>query len=459
MSKLFYKSYKNDDFFISNNKEDKESKDNVIVLIPIPMSNQKIENDNEFVILNNFSPLKQGQVRTAISYKNEVSNKLPIILVEKMKTQKFLDSDAKTKEEHEINISSDTINNHNSAIFAEEMSVIYQKNVSNLDDKYTYIIGELNRMPEITFNVFNLSQYSEGNELLVVMYHIMHLYNFSKSLQINKKHYKNYYYNVNKKYRKNPYHNSIHGCDVTQTLYFLIKTCNIDAICNLNDLEVFSCFFASAIHDLDHPGNNNNYEIAVGSTLAISYNDKAVLENYHLCKAFSLIGKENCDVYENFSRSNYNISRAIIINMVLSTDMANHFLDINLTKARIKAEDFNPAGTDKQLMLNQLTHASDISIPVKPQDIYKEWVNRVFVEFFYQGDKERDRGLKISYQCDRHTVNVVDAQIGFIDGIVFPLYDILSSAFPNMKMINNLINNKEEFKKIKERGEKITIAA
>jgi pterin-4a-carbinolamine dehydratase len=221
---------------------------------------------------------------------------------------------------------------------------------------------------------------------------------------------------------------------------------------------VFSCFFASSIHDLDHPGNNNNYEIAVGSTLAISYNDKAVLENYHLCKAFSLLRKEHCDIYENFSRSNYNSSRAVIINMVLSTDMANHFPDLALTKNRVKAEDFNPAGADKQLMLNQLIHASDISNPVKPIDIYREWVNRVFMEFFDQGDKERQQGLKISYLCDRHTVNVIDSQIGFIDGIVFPLYDILCLAFPNMKMINNLINNnKEEFKRMKDRGEKITI--
>jgi len=422
----------------------RDSKEENVILIPSFSNKLKSE---ELIL----SPSKNNAQKSS---KNEYSKSLPILLVEKVKIPNILDSAANTKDDFGLDNSLEIENSK----FSDDISIIYQKNVSNLDEKYSLLIGELNRIPDITFNVFNLSNYSEGNELLVMMYHLLHLYNFSETLGIDKTNYKNYFYNVNKKYRKNSYHNSIHGCDVTQTLYFLIKTCNIDSMCNLNDLETFSCFFASSIHDLDHPGNNNNYEIAVGSTLAISYNDKAVLENYHLCKAFSLIKKDKCDIFESFSRANYNTSRAIIINMVLSTDMANHFTDLNLTKTRVKAEDFNPAGADKQLMLNQLIHAADISNPVKPIEIYKEWVNRVFLEFFLQGDKERDIGLKISYLCDRHTVNVVEAQIGFIDAIVYPLYDTLSLAFPNMKMINNLINNnKDEFKQMKEKGEKITI--
>ena len=239
------------------------------------------------------------------------------------------------------------------------MSELY-KNNNIINEKYTEVISELNRIGDIDFNVFKLSTASQDMELFVIMNHLLRLYNFSGTLGINKKNYKNYFYLINKTYRKNAYHNSIHGSDVTQTLYFIIKTCNIESICHLSDLELFSCFFASAIHDLDHPGNNNNYEIAVGSTLALSYNDKAVLENYHLAKAFSQLKKTQCDVFESFPVSSYNISRAIIINMVLSTDMANHFLDLTVTKSRINSSDFNPQGTDKQLLLNQLIHSADI---------------------------------------------------------------------------------------------------
>jgi hypothetical protein len=179
-----------------------------------------------------------------------------------------------------------------------------------------------------------------------------------------------------------------------QTFHFVSKTCNVENICNLNDLELFSIFFAASIHDLDHPGNNNNYEIAVQSNLAISYNDKAVLENYHLCKAFSLLKRSDCDILENFSRQDYSRCRGIIINIVLSTDMSIHFSELNNLQNRLKASDFDPQKSDKDFLINQLIHACDISNPVKPFDIYNKWVDKVFTEFFNQVRKLLCREIK-----------------------------------------------------------------
>lgn len=417
--------------------------------------------NNEIIIINNINLGKQTKTPNRHnSVKEAITTKLPFMLVEKVKIPKFIISDVNTEENDSLNNDIASSNNESfrdSSLF-EDLSILYQNNNFNINEKYPEIIAELNRIADINFNVFILSKASNNMELMVLMNHLLRLYNFKETLDINTTNYKNYFYVINTHYRKNAYHNSIHGCDVTQTFYFMMKTCNVDVICHLTDLDIFSCYFASAIHDLDHPGNNNNYEIAVGSTLALSYNDKAVLENYHLCKAFSLAKKPGCDIFENFNLQTYNLCRALIINMVLSTDMANHFLDLNLIKTRVKAEDFNPSGSDKQLLLNELIHAADISNPLKPWDIYKEWVIRVFKEFFSQGDKERDKGLKISFLCDRHTVNIPEAQIGFIENIVFPLYDSLAIIFPNMKMINNLIvNNKDEFKKLKENQVKIVV--
>lgn len=337
--------------------------------------------------------------------------------------------------------------------FFEEISILYSNENQLINDKYAQVVSELNRISDISFNVFNLSAAADNQELFFIMNHLFNLYKFDESLKINKNTFRNYFSAVNRAYRKNPYHNSIHGCDVTQTIYFLIKTCNVDSICNLSDLDLFSVFFASAIHDVGHPGNNNNWEIAIKSSLALSYNDKAVLENYHLCKAFCLAKTQDCNIFSSFSLKDYNASRALIISMVLITDIANHFSDLATLKAKNKSAEISPAGADKQFLLNQLVHACDISNPMKPVEIYREWVERIFMEFFSQGDKERENGLKVSFLCDRNTTNIIDAQVGFIDGIVFPLYDALSVPFPNVKMIGNLIqNNKEELKKMKESG-------
>ena len=246
------------------------------------------------------------------------------------------------------------------------------------------MISELNKIGDIDFNVFNVSNYSNELELLVLMNHLCRLYKFEQILGIPGHVFKNYFYIVNVSYRKNPYHNSIHATDVVQTFYFFVKTCNVETTCNLTELELFSLFFAGAIHDLDHPGNNNNYEVAVQSNLAISYNDKAVLENYHLYKAFSILKKPHADIFATFNRQNYSRSRGMIINSVLSTDMAVHFSELANLKNRIKATDFDPLKTDKDLLLNQLMHACDISNPSKPFEIYQMWVDRVFEEFFKQ---------------------------------------------------------------------------
>lgn len=54
----------------------------------------------------------------------------------------------------------------------------------------------------------------------------------------------------------------------------------------LSDLEIFTCLIAAIIHDYDHSGTTNNFHVNSGSSLAILYNDRAVLENHHISAFF-----------------------------------------------------------------------------------------------------------------------------------------------------------------------------
>jgi 3'5'-cyclic nucleotide phosphodiesterase len=72
-------------------------------------------------------------------------------------------------------------------------------------------------------------------------------------------------------------------------------------------------------------------------------------------------------------------------------------------------------------------------------------------EFFNQGDREREKGLPVSMFMDRQTTVVGKCQVGFIDYIVMPLFEIWDTymneegEFPALE---NLKNNREYWKNL-----------
>lgn len=65
-------------------------------------------------------------------------------------------------------------------------------------------------------------------------------------------------------------------------------------------------------------------------------------------------------------------------------------------------------------VLKNLVHCADLSNPIKPIELYKEWTNRILTEYWVQGDIEREMGAEISPMCDRQNANVEKSQVIFI---------------------------------------------
>ena len=109
----------------------------------------------------------------------------------------------------------------------------------------------------------------------------------------------------------------------------------------------------------------------------------------------------------------------------------------------------------QQEFLNTLIHSADISNPTKPLHVYKNWTNLVLEEFWLQGDKEKEMKLPVSFMCDRNTTKIPDSQLGFIDGIVMPIVQVIVEFFPNLNFLTeNLRNNKIYFRELKQKDEK-----
>ena len=66
------------------------------------------------------------------------------------------------------------------------------------------------------------------------------------------------------------------------------------------------------------------------------YNDRSVLENYHVAHGFAAMKNKDFNILENFGKEDYKKMRESIITAVLATDMAKHYE--NLTKFNMQAD-------------------------------------------------------------------------------------------------------------------------
>ncbi|GAX86004.1 hypothetical protein CEUSTIGMA_g13420.t1 [Chlamydomonas eustigma] len=92
------------------------------------------------------------------------------------------------------------------------------------------------------------------------------------------------------------------------------------------DAMILLCQYMSAvIHDHDHGGVTNAFLIVDQHPLAMLYNDMSPMENHHISSAFILMMEEQNNFLCNCSRPVRDRVRDKIIQLVLGTDMKQHF--------------------------------------------------------------------------------------------------------------------------------------
>lgn len=94
----------------------------------------------------------------------------------------------------------------------------------------------------------------------------------------------------------NPFHNFRHGVTVMNTVYNIFKTSQLGKYFCQTGLTAM--LFAGLMHDVDHTGKNNMFEINLSGKLAIRYNDDSVLENHHAARAFMILAKREFNIFE-----------------------------------------------------------------------------------------------------------------------------------------------------------------
>ncbi|KAK8736303.1 hypothetical protein OTU49_004930 [Cherax quadricarinatus] len=230
-------------------------------------------------------------------------------------------------------------------------------------------------------------------------------------------------------YNQVPFHNFQHAFCVTQMMYGMICKCDLQR--RLGDLDVLILLTSCICHDLDHPGFNNIYQINAKTELALRYNDISPLENHHCSVAFTVLERNECNIFRNVSTEDYKKIREGMIRCILATDMARHNEILSDFREIIPEFDMdNRAHVNLLSMI--LIKVADISNEARPLDIAEPWLECLMQEFFNQSDLEKLEGLPVSPFMDREKVTKPSSQCSFIGFVLLPLFEALGKVLPEL---------------------------
>lgn len=307
-------------------------------------------------------------------------------------------------------------------IFVERM---FRRTYTSVGPTYsTAVLNCFKNLDLWCFDVFSLNRAADDHALRTIVFELLTRHNLISRFKIPTVFLMSFLDALETGYGKykNPYHNQIHAADVTQTVHcFLLRTGMVHC---LSEIEVLAIVFAAAIHDYEHTGTTNSFHIQTKSECAILYNDRSVLENHHISSVFRLMQDDELNIFINLTKDEFVELRALVIEMVLATDMSCHFQQVKTMKTALQQLE----RIDKPKALSLLLHAADISHPTKQWSVHSRWTKALMEEFFRQGDKEAELGLPFSPLCDRTSTLVAQSQIGFIDFIVEPTFSVLTDV-------------------------------
>ena len=255
------------------------------------------------------------------------------------------------------------------------------------------------------------------------------------------------------KYHDNPFHNLQHATCVTQFSYMLINATN--AVKYLSPQQLFGVVLSAVVHDVDHPGNTNMFEINSQSYLSLLYNDQSVLESHHCSTAFQLMRKPSSNILSGLTKTMATELRRTIVSCVMATDMSVHFQLVDETKKIVAGGDYSFSEVQDQLFLCKLlVHSADLSNPVRPFHITQAWARRISAEFNLQVTMEQELNMPVlNFMMTPDDKALCKNETGFASFVVAPMWRSLSGLFPGLtplvqQLDSNLSNWKSMLEKI-----------
>lgn len=258
------------------------------------------------------------------------------------------------------------------------------------------------------------------------------------------------------KYLPNPFHNFDHALDCVYTVRRFLNLCQAHMF--LSEVSLYWLLIAAIAHDLGHPGVNNQYLIETAHQFALTYNDRAPLENMHCATLFQVIRDPDANVFKDIEKDLYKQVRKGVVDTILATDMLHH-QDLVKELAllwEMNSESFESAvgvapgspmpaavvallseSAHTLLALKAFLHCADLNNPMKKWTQCQALAHLLLDEFFAQGDLEKEAGIPVQMLNDRERVDRPNSQIGFIEFVICPMAEKLVAILPGLGFLTH----------------------
>uniref|UniRef100_A0A8V5H8G2 Phosphodiesterase n=1 Tax=Melopsittacus undulatus TaxID=13146 RepID=A0A8V5H8G2_MELUD len=326
---------------------------------------------------------------------------------------------------------------------ANEM-MMYHMKVS--DDEYTKLLNEgiqpvATIDPNFASFTYTPRSLPEDDTSMAILSMLQDM-NFINTYKMDRQTLTRFCLMVKKGYRDPPYHNWMHAFSVSHFCYLLYK--NLELVNYLEDIEIFALFISCMCHDLDHRGTNNSFQVA-----SVSLWDRDGDGRHHFAQAIAILNSQGCNIFDHFSRKDYQRMLDLMRDIILATDLAHH-LRIFKDLQKMAEVGYDPKNKQHHsLLLCLLMTSCDLSDQTKGWKTTRKIAELIYKEFFSQGDLEKAMGNRPLEMMDREKAYIPELQISFMEHIAMPIYKLLQDLFPKAaELYERVASNREQWTKV-----------
>ena len=337
-------------------------------------------------------------------------------------------------------------------IFEEKSLRIAEKGLLQLEmDKYISIseFGQI-KIPDqlvltdeliLNINTLNINLINnENNILFSIVFHIFDSLNLNSNFNISNDQLFIFLSKLNQNYPKYSFNNFSKAIDSVQFMYFLINHARLNLI--LKPYEIFALITSCLFNYIGYDGKTDEIHKRIESPYSILYSKIGIINT----KTTSIMIEMIKDLIKNLNEEDLIIFWKISIELIKSSSLKSSLNILDKVKEVIKTSTLDLNNFyHRNLLMILLFNGSNIGFTARPFKISEKWHELQSLEWFKLGDIEMFYNLTLSSRFNSPDLyEKKTSMLEILDNYSIPIFEVLSSMYPELKIISNEIKKNYE---------------